>query len=79
MSGCGSRKGRRSAATNHVQLRAERAGTGNSRVYTITITCTNSAGQASSQTVTVAVPHDDRIGWPGLASSYGTAGVAFGF
>ena len=40
---------------NHVQLRAERAGTGTGRVYTITITCTNSAGQ-SSKSLKVVVP-----------------------
>jgi hypothetical protein len=41
---------------NHtVQLRAERAG-GSTRVYTITITCTDAAGQAKSSEVTVIVP-----------------------
>jgi hypothetical protein len=43
---------------NHVQLRAERSGLGTGRAYTIAITCTNSAGQSSSQSVTVTVPHD---------------------
>ncbi len=43
---------------NHVQLRSERAGTGTGRVYTITITCTNSAGLSSSKAVTVLLPHD---------------------
>jgi hypothetical protein len=42
-----------------VRLRAERAGTGRGRIYTITITATDSAGHASSQAVTVAVPHDN--------------------
>jgi hypothetical protein len=41
---------------HHVQLRAERAGTGDGRVYTITITCMDSSGNASSRTVTVSVP-----------------------
>ena len=45
------------ADAHHVQLRAERAGTGDGRVYTITITCTDSGGNSSSQTVTVRVPH----------------------
>ena len=45
---------------HHVQLRAERAGKGNDRVYTITITCTDDAGNSSSQTVTVTVPHDEK-------------------
>jgi hypothetical protein len=41
-----------------VWLRAERAGNGGGRVYTATITCTNAAGQFSSQSVTVTVPHN---------------------
>jgi YVTN family beta-propeller protein len=41
---------------HHVRLRAERAGTGNGRIYTITITCTDSTGNSSTQTVTVSVP-----------------------
>lgn len=45
---------------HHVKLRAERSGNGKDRVYTITITCTDDAGNSSSQTVTVTVPHDDR-------------------
>lgn len=44
---------------HHVLLRAERAGSGHGRVYTITITCTNqSNGLSASHTVTVRVPHD---------------------
>jgi hypothetical protein len=42
---------------HHVQLRAERLGTGDGRIYTITITCTNAAGP-TTKTVTVTVPHD---------------------
>ena len=42
---------------HHVQLRAERLGTGSGRIYTITITCTNAAG-STSESVTVLVPHD---------------------
>jgi predicted extracellular nuclease len=41
---------------HNVKLRAERAGTGNGRVYTITITCVDDAGNTSNQTVTVTVP-----------------------
>jgi uncharacterized repeat protein (TIGR01451 family) len=41
-----------------VQLRAERAGTGTGRIYTIKITATDSADQSSSATVAVTVPHD---------------------
>jgi sugar lactone lactonase YvrE len=42
-----------------VQLRAERLGSGDGRIYTITITCTNDINKKSStQTVAVLVPHD---------------------
>lgn len=40
---------------HHVRLRAERAGNGPGRVYTITITCSDS-GRSTTKTVTVAVP-----------------------
>jgi uncharacterized repeat protein (TIGR01451 family) len=43
---------------HHVQLRAERAGGGTGRIYTITIKATDSAGNSSTQTVTVVVPHN---------------------
>ena len=44
---------------HHLQLRAERLGSGNGRIYTITTTCTNDTNKESStQTVTVLVPHD---------------------
>ena len=42
---------------HHVQLRAERAGGGSGRVYTITITATDSAGNSSTQAVNVTVAH----------------------
>jgi uncharacterized repeat protein (TIGR01451 family) len=45
---------------HHVLLRAERAGNGNGRVYTITITCTDSGGNSSNEQVEVTVPHDRR-------------------
>ena len=41
---------------HHVKLRAERAGSGNGRIYTITITCTDANGNSSSQSVMVTVP-----------------------
>jgi len=41
---------------HHVQLRAERSGFGNGRIYTIAITSTDSAGNAATQNVTVTVP-----------------------
>jgi uncharacterized repeat protein (TIGR01451 family) len=43
---------------HHVLLRAERAGNGDGRIYTITITCTDSGGNSSSEQVEVTVPHD---------------------
>jgi hypothetical protein len=44
---------------HHVQLRAERAGNGDGRIYTINITCTNDTNKLSStKTVAVVVPHD---------------------
>jgi hypothetical protein len=43
---------------HHVLLRAERAGNGNGRIYTITITCTDSGGNSSTEEVEVTVPHD---------------------
>jgi hypothetical protein len=44
---------------HHLLLRAERAGTGDGRIYTITITCTNDTNRESSiKTVTVTVPRD---------------------
>jgi len=41
---------------HHVQLRAERADTGNGRVYTIAIRCTDAAGNTASTSATVSVP-----------------------
>jgi hypothetical protein len=41
-----------------VDLRAERAGTGDGRVYTVTINCKDSLPLSSSKAVTVIVPHD---------------------
>lgn len=40
-----------------LNLRGERSGTGTGRIYTITVVCTDSSGNQSSSTVTVAVPH----------------------
>jgi hypothetical protein len=45
---------------NHVRLRAERSGKGVGRIYTITITATDSAGNSSHKQVLVTVPHDQR-------------------
>jgi uncharacterized lipoprotein YddW (UPF0748 family) len=44
---------------NHrLKLRAERSGSGNGRIYTITIKAEDAAGNTSTQTVDVIVPHD---------------------
>ncbi len=43
---------------HNIRLRAERLGTGNDRVYTITITNTDDAGNSTSQNIEVVVPHD---------------------
>jgi hypothetical protein len=49
-------------ASNQVQLRAERSGLGDGRVYRITFTATNTAGLTCTGTVTVGVPHDQGQG-----------------
>ena len=41
-----------------VNLRAERSGGGNGRVYTMTVGCTDASGNSSTRTETVTVPHD---------------------
>ncbi|MDB5197852.1 MAG: C-terminal target protein [Flaviaesturariibacter sp.] len=43
---------------HHVKLRAERAGWGNGRIYTITLKAVDAAGNSSEKAVTVTVPHD---------------------
>jgi subtilisin-like proprotein convertase family protein len=43
---------------HHVRLRGERAALGTGRIYTITITATDAAGNASTASVVVTVPHD---------------------
>ncbi len=43
---------------HHVKLSADRLGSGNGRIYTITITCADASGNSSSQAVKVTVPHD---------------------
>jgi hypothetical protein len=44
---------------HHVWLRAERAGNGNGRIYTITITSTDDCGNTATKTVNVYVPHSN--------------------
>jgi hypothetical protein len=45
-------------STAGVKLRSERAGDGDGRLYTITVTCTDAQGNISSKSATVSVPHD---------------------
>jgi hypothetical protein len=45
-------------APHAVSLRAERAGTGSGRIYTITIVAKDTAGNTSTGSTTVAVPHN---------------------
>jgi hypothetical protein len=40
-------------------LRAERSGTGDGRIYTITVTCTDDFGNSSNGTATVNVQHNE--------------------
>jgi hypothetical protein len=44
--------------SNLVQLRSERKGNGDGRIYTIAVTCRDQYGNASTNTTTVTVPHD---------------------
>lgn len=47
-------------SSNLVRLRAERAGAGSGRIYTVTITATDAAGQATQSSVTITVPRSAR-------------------
>jgi hypothetical protein len=40
----------------HVQLRAERSGRGAGRIYTVTVTCADPAGNTTTASTTVIVP-----------------------
>jgi hypothetical protein len=45
--------------SHRVLLRAERSGTGTGRVYTITVSATDTLGNTSTQSTTVTVPHSE--------------------
>jgi hypothetical protein len=45
-----------------VQLRSERSGSGNGRVYTITFKATDASGNVGRKTAKVVVPHDNGNG-----------------
>jgi hypothetical protein len=40
-----------------LNLRAERSGGGTGRIYTISVQCTDNAGNSASRSTTVTVPH----------------------
>ncbi len=42
-----------------VALRAERSGSGNGRIYTITVECSDTSENSSTETAIVTVPHDE--------------------
>jgi len=44
----------------HLYLRAERSGTGDGRIYTITIACTDTSGNTATHSAQVTVAHDKR-------------------
>jgi len=44
-----------------VTLRAERAGTGNGRIYTITVQCTDASGNSATKDVVVTVPQSRSV------------------
>jgi hypothetical protein len=46
---------------HHIRLRAERSGNGTGRIYTLTITAMDAAGNTTTATTTVSVPHDNRM------------------
>jgi uncharacterized protein len=46
--------------SQHVRLRAERAGRGGGRIYMVTLTCTDTAGNTSQASALATVPHDRR-------------------
>jgi hypothetical protein len=58
---------------HHVRLRAESAGGSNGRIYTITVTCTDAAGNATTKTVEVHVGHNIITPTSGTAFKINTA------
>jgi hypothetical protein len=47
-----------------LRLRAERSSKGTSRIYTITVVCTDAAGNQSTSVVTVTVPRMFYVSFP---------------
>lgn len=61
---------------HHVKLRAERAGNGDGRIYTITIICGDEQGNETRETVTVRVAHNITAPHSGQSFKVGST-VAF--
>jgi hypothetical protein len=49
---------------HHLLLRSERSGTGSGRIYTITVTCVDPAGNTVTRTTTVKVPKNQSLKKP---------------
>jgi uncharacterized protein len=47
-------------SNHHVRLRAERAGDGSGRIYTVTLTCADPSGNPSAAAAAARVAHDNR-------------------
>jgi hypothetical protein len=45
---------------NLVRLRAERSGDGPGRIYRVTVTATDAAGQTSQSSIAISVPHSNK-------------------
>jgi len=59
--------------SHHIRLRAERAGNANARVYTITVTCTDAAGNTTTKSTTVTVPRNQGTAMNGGAFKIDTS------
>jgi hypothetical protein len=57
----------------HVRLRAERAGNGNERIYTIAVTCTDASGNVTTKTTTVVIPHNSTAAMNGAGFKMNTS------
>jgi len=61
---------------DHVQLRSERSGNGDGRVYTLNYLATDCSGNTAATSVEVRVPHDHE-GWACASMGFQTGGLAF--
>jgi len=58
---------------HHLRLRAERAGIGDGRVYTVTVACSDGCGNSTNTTTTVVVAHNITDPPSGASFKIGTA------